>query len=163
MSEGSPDGSVPALIEPLRVDIAAGRVTYRDFRLSVGRFANDWQNKLNMSGDIDLTRKPPYVNRISFEVPFQSIARTAASFRQVAGAAEQLTKAIQGLPIDPGTLLLVDLSYSGPLAGADGAPAQLTEAYSVRVDEQALERITVKDVVGTVKGIADLFRKKPKQ
>ena len=162
LSEGSPDGSVPALIEPLRVDIAAGRVTYRDFRLSVGRFANDWQNKLVMAGDIDLTRKPPYVNRISFEVPFQSIARTAASFKQIAGAAEQLTKAIQGLPIDPGTLLLVDVTLSGPLAGPDGAPAQLTEDYSVRVDEQALERITVKDVIGTVKGIADLFRKKPK-
>ena len=160
MSEGSPDGSVPALIEPLRVDIAAGRVTYRDFRLSVGRFANDWQNKLNMSGDIDLTRKPPYVNRISFEVPFQSIARTAASFKQIAVAAEQLTKAIQGLPIDPGTLLLVDVTLSGPLAGPDGAPAQLTEDYSVRLDERALERLTVKDVVGTVKGIADLFRKK---
>ncbi len=160
MSEGSADGSVPALIEPLRVDIAAGRVTYRDFRLNVGRFANDWQNKLIMSGDIDLTRKPPYVNRISFEVPFQSIARTAASFKQIAGAAEQLTKAIQALPIDPGTLLLVDITFSGPLAGPDGTPAKLTEDYSVRFDEEALKRVTVKDVVGTVKGIADLFRKK---
>jgi hypothetical protein len=160
LSEGSPDGSIPALIEPLRVDITSGRLTYRDFRLSIGRFANDWQNKLNMAGDIDLTRKPPYVNKISFEVPFQSIARTAASFKQIAGAAEQLTKAIQGLPIDPGTLLLVDLSYSGPLAGPDGSPAQLTEEYSVRFDEEALKRTTVKDVVGTIKGIADLFRKK---
>jgi hypothetical protein len=163
MSEGSPDGSVPALIEPLRIEIAAGRLTYRDFRLSIGRFANDWQNKLNMSGDIDLTRKPPYVNRISFEVPFQSIARTAASFKQIAGAAEQLTKAIQGLPIDPGTLLLVDVTFSGPLAGPDGTPAKLTEDYSVRFDEEALKRTTVKDVVGTVKGIADLFRKKKDQ
>jgi len=160
MSEGSADGSVPALIEPLRVDIAAGRLTYRDFRLLIGRFANDWQNKLNMAGDIDLTRKPPYVNKISFEVPFQSIARTAASFKQIAGAAEQLTKAIQGLPIDPGTLLLVDVTFSGPLAGPDGTPAQLTEDYSVRFDDEALKRTTVKDVVGTVKGIADLFRKR---
>lgn len=161
VSEGSADGSVPALIDPLRVEIAAGRLTYRDFRLSIGRFAKDWQNKLNMSGDIDLTRKPPYVNSISFEVPFQSIARTAAGFKQIAGPAEQITKAIQALPIDPGTLLLVDVTYSGPLAAPDGTPAQLTEHFSVRLDEQALQRVTVRDVVGTVKGIADLFKKKP--
>ena len=161
VSEGSADGSVPALIDPLRVEIAAGRLTYRDFRLSIGRFSSDWQNKLKMSGDIDLTRKPPYVNSISFEVPFQSIARTAAGFKQIAGPAEQITKAIQALPIDPGTLLLVDVTYSGPLASPDGTPAQLTEQFSVRLDEQALQRVTVRDVVGTVKGIADLFKKKP--
>lgn len=160
-SEGSPDGIVPGLIEPLRVDVASGRLTYRDFKLRVGRFANDWQLKLSLAGDVDLTRKPPYVNDISFEVPLQSIARTAGGYQKISDLSKDVTKLIQALPIDPGELVIVGIRYYGPLEDADGKPVPLQEEYTTRIDDAALKKINLGDVVDTIKGIGDLFRKKP--
>ena len=160
----SKDGTVAAQIEPLRVEVAAGQVRYRDFRVNVGRISGDWQQKLTIAGDIDIVRKPPYANSISLRVPFQSIARTAGGFQDIRAESEEVTKVFQGLPIDPGEVVVVDLDYSGPLGQVDGKSVPLTMKWKLDVDKSKLSPQKIGEAVAdTAVKVFDLFRKNKKK
>ena len=159
----STDGTVAAQIDPLRVEVTAGQIRYQDFKVKVGRISGDWQQKLTIAGDIDIVRKPPYANSISLRVPLQSIARTAGGFEDIRAEAAQITKFFQGMPIDPGEVVVVDLDYSGPLGQVDGKSVPLQMKWKLDVDKSKLSPQKVGDAVIDAAGkVLDFFNKRKK-
>lgn len=106
-----------AQMDPLRVKVARGRLTYRDFALRVGRTQQgSWRNSLVFSGDVDLAATPIYANEIKTVVPLADAANWSRDargvFDSIQAASPQLLKS-----------LTVGVRFSGPLYDASGRPA----------------------------------------
>lgn len=142
-----------ALVEPLDIAIAKGRLTYRDFALRAGRMASGaWKNSLLFAGDIDLGAAVPYARSITTTVPLSDVARWSSDarrvFDQIALAAPELAKA-----------LTVGVDLSGPLFDAQGKPARLKEQLKLP-DIGDVLRDNPGSIIDAAGGIFDALRRK---
>jgi hypothetical protein len=145
-----------AQIDPLRVIVSKGRLTYRDFSLRAGKTQTGaWRNSLVFSGDIDLAATPMYANEIRTAVPLSDAAnwsRDARSVVDTIGAASpELLKSLS-----------VGVKLSGPLFDANGKPAKLKQELALPDIGDVLKRDPGAVVEG-IGGIIDAFRKKDKK
>ena len=145
-----------AQIDPLRVIVSKGRLTYRDFSLRAGKTQTGaWRNSLVFSGDIDLAATPMYANEIRTAVPLSDAAnwsRDARSVVDTIGAASpELLKSLS-----------VGVKLSGPLFDANGKPAKLKQELALPDIGDVLKRDPGAVIEG-IGGLIDAFRKKDKK
>lgn len=145
-----------AQIDPLRVTVSKGRLTYRDFSLRAGKTQTGaWRNSLVFSGDIDLTATPMYANEIRTAVPLSDAANWSRDargvFETIGAASPELLKSLS-----------VGVKLSGPLFDANGKPAKLKQELALPDILDVLKRDpgAVAEGIG---GIIDAFRKKDKK
>jgi hypothetical protein len=111
-------GGVAAYLDPLSVQVAKGRMTYRDLTLKVGKTAQGgWRNSLVFAGDIDLAVKPIRANSITTAIPLSDLgnwSRDARGLFESLGASNpQLLKS-----------LTVGVEMKGPLFDPSGKPVK---------------------------------------
>ena len=145
-----------AQIDPLRVTVSKGRLTYRDFSLRAGKTQTGaWRNSLVFSGDIDLTATPMYANEIRTAVPLSDAANWSRDargvFERIGAVSPELLKSLS-----------VGVKLSGPLFDANGKPAKLNQELALPDILDVLKRDpgAVAEGIG---GIIDAFRKKDKK
>ena len=156
---------VPANVGPLVAAVRAGQLTYRDFVVGVDRIGTQWQLVLNFSGDIDLSRDPAWARAITARYPASSIVRTVAGVASgisspVDETIQDISNALNMLPMDLGNLLAVEITFSGPLGPVNGKTVPLdTSVHPVigKVDP-------IKGAGQVIDALDGLFgKKKPKQ
>lgn len=145
-----------AQIDPLRVTVSKGRLTYRDFSLRAGKTQTGaWRNSLVFSGDIDLAATPMYANEIRTAVPLSDAANWSSDargvFETIGAASPELLKA-----------LTVGVKLSGPLFDASGKPAKLKQELALP-DIGDVLRDNPAAVIKGIGGVIDAFRKKDKK
>jgi hypothetical protein len=145
-----------AQIDPLRVIVSKGRLTYRDFSLRAGKTQTGaWRNSLVFSGDIDLAATPMYANEIRTAVPLSDAANWSRDARNIfdtiGAASPELLKSLS-----------VGVKLSGPLFDANGKPAKLKQELALPDIGDALKRDPGAVIEG-IGGIIDAFRKKDKK
>jgi|GEM_PF-2530351 len=164
--KSSVDPVVPANVGPLVASVRAGQLTYRDFVIGVDRIGTQWQLVLNFSGDIDLSRDPAWARAITARYPASSIVRTMAGVASgisspVDETIQDISNALNMLPMDLGNLLAVEITFSGPLGPVNGKDVPLdTSVHPVigKVDP-------IKGAGQVLDALDGLFgnKKKPKQ
>lgn len=164
--KSSVDPVVPANVGPLAASVRAGQLTYRDFVIGVDRMGTQWQLVLNFSGDIDLSRDPAWARAITARYPASSIVRTVAGVASgisspVDETIQDISNALNMLPMDLGNLLAVEITFSGPLGPVNGKDVPLdTSVHPVigKVDP-------IKGAGQVIDALDGLFgnKKKPKQ
>ena len=153
LAQDAKSDTIPALIEPLVVTVRKGSLTYKDFIVKAGKFGDQWQQVLKLSGDINLGKTPPYANAITCRYPLSSLGRSiGGASGSLSTTAQQLSEAIKKLPIDPGDLVQVDITLSGPLGDVDGKPVPLQSQVKMVFDASAL------DAKRIGKGVGDLIK-----
>jgi len=153
LAQSANSDTVPARIEPLIVTVRQGLLRYDNFVVKAGRVGDQWQQVLKLSGDIDLRRIPPYANAITCRYPISSIGRTAvAASSSVAPILQNISAAIKQLPVDPGDLLQVDVTLSGPLGEVNGKPVPLNSQVKLVFDASAIDGKAIQ------KGIGDILK-----
>ena len=145
-----------AQIDPLRVNVSKGRLTYRDFNLRAGKTQQGaWRNTLVFSGDIDLASTPMFVNEIKTAVPLSDAANWSSDargvFEAIGAASPELLKS-----------LTVGVKLSGPVFDANGKPAKLKQEVALP-DIADILRDNPGAVIDTVGGIIDAFKKRKKK
>lgn len=164
LAQNAKSETIPARIEPLVIAVRQGKLKYSDFTVKAGRFGEQWQQKLVLSGDIDLGRTPPFANAITCRYPISSLGRTIGGVSgPLSSTLQEISTAIAALPIDPGELLQVDVTLSGPLQGSDGAEVPLQSKVKLVFDASSIDSKdvgkTIKDVGKTIDGFRKLFGK----
>jgi hypothetical protein len=152
--------TVPAQIDPLILTIRKGRLTYANFIVRVAKVGPQWQQVLKLSGDVDLTRTPPYANAITIRYPIASIGRTATG--AVSGQLPEVTeinRLVAQLPVDPGELLDVDVTFSGPLGKVDGKDVPLQRSTKLVFDPSAMNAKTIQKGIENLPQTIDSFKK----
>ncbi len=162
LAQESKETTIPARIDPLAIMVRHGRLTYSDFVVKAGKFGDLWQHVLKLSGDIDLTKTPPYANAITCRYPLSSLGRTmGAASGPFSTTAQALSAQIRNLPIDPGDLVQVDVTLSGPLGEVDGQASALESQVKLTFDPSAIDAKQVekgiKDLGKTVNDFKKLF------
>ncbi|MEY2716864.1 MAG: hypothetical protein RIT24_3207, partial [Planctomycetota bacterium] len=147
---------VSAYLDPLRVQIAKGRLTYRDFTLKVGKTsAGSWRNSLVFAGDVDLASTPIRANSITTAIPLSDLGNWS---RQARGLFESIGTG------NPELLkrLTVGVELKGPLFDPSGKPVKPEPRFKwpeigdvVREDPGS--------IIDAVGDIADIFKDKPKK
>ena len=145
-----------AQIDPLRVTVSKGRLTYRDFTLRAGKMQQGaWRNSLVFSGDIDLASVPMRANEIATAIPLSDAANWSSAargvFETIGAASPELLKS-----------LTVGLKLSGPIFDANGKPAKLKQEVVLPDVGQAL-RDNPAGVIDAVGDIFDALRKRDKK
>jgi hypothetical protein len=145
-----------AQIDPLRVTVSKGRLTYRDFTLRAGKTQQGaWRNSLVFSGDVDLASVPMRANEIKTAIPLSDAANWSSDargvFEAIGAASPELLKS-----------LTVGLKLSGPLFDANGKPAKLKQELALPDVGQVL-RDNPGAVIDAVGDIFDAFRKRDKK
>ena len=145
-----------AQIDPLRVTVSKGRLTYRDFTLRAGKTQQGaWRNSLVFSGDVDLASVPMRANEIKTAIPLSDAANWSSDARgileAIGAASPELLKS-----------LTVGLKLSGPLFDASGKPAKLKQELALPDVGQVL-RDNPGAVIDAVGDIFDAFRKRDKK
>jgi hypothetical protein len=142
-----------ALVEPLALDVAKGRLVYRDFALRAGKTASgQWKNSLVFAGDIDLAPASPVARAISTAVPLADAARWSSDARRVF---EEIERAAP----DVAKALTVGVELSGPLFDAQGRPAKLKEKLKLP-DLGDVLRDNPGALIDAAGGIFDALRRK---
>ena len=153
LAQDAKSDTIPARIEPLVITARKGILTYKDFIVKAGKFGDQWQQVLKLSGDINLGKTPPYANAITCRYPLSSLGRSiGGASGALSSTAQQLSEAIKKLPIDPGDLVQVDITLSGPLGDVDGKPVPLQSQVKMVFDASAL------DAKRIGKGVGDLIK-----
>lgn len=152
--------TVPAQIDPLVLTIRKGRLTYSNFIVRVAKVGPQWQQVLKLSGDVDLTRKPAFANAITIRYPIASIGRTAtgAASSQLPEVTE-INRLIAQLPVDPGELLDVDVTFSGPLGQVDGKDVPLQRSTKLVFDPSAINAKQIQKGIENLPQTIDSFKK----
>lgn len=156
--------TIPAQVQPLVITVRAGQLKYADFIVRAGKFGDQWQQTLKLSGDIDLTHTPPYANAITCRYPLASLARSVGGAAGgLSGTMTQLSEAIAALPIDPGELVQADITLSGPLGEVNGKKVPLASNVKLVFDASSLDakhiEKGIRDIGGTIDKIKGLFGK----
>jgi len=147
---------VSAYLEPLRAQIAKGRMTYRDFTLKVGKTAaGSWRNSLVFAGDIDLASAPIRANSITTAIPLSDLGNWS---RQARGLFESIGTS------NPELLkrLTVGVELKGPLFDPAGKPVKPEPKFKWP-DVGDVLRDDPGSIIDAVGGIADIFKDKPKK
>ncbi len=152
--------TVPAQIDPLILTVRKGRLTYANFIVRVAKVGPQWQQVLKLSGDVDLTKTPPFANAITIRYPIASIGRTATG----AGSSQlpevtEINRLIAQLPVDPGELLDVDVTFSGPLGKVDGKEVPLQRSTKLVFDPSAIDAKKIQKGIENLPQTIDTFKK----
>ncbi|MDZ4830341.1 MAG: hypothetical protein SGJ09_09115 [Phycisphaerae bacterium] len=143
-------------IEPLAVNVKNGILTYKDFGLRIGRMPqgapSPWKTTLDMQGEIDLTRKPPYAVAITTALPASQAGNFSSDVRK-------FFDTLGGPDSDLAKTLSIGITMFGPLFDAQGRAAKLEQ----KVTLPKLEDIA-KDPGKLIEQGLDIFKKiqKPK-
>lgn len=164
LAQSAKSDTIPARIEPLIITVRKGILRYSDFRVEAGKFGDQWQQKLKLSGDIDLCKTPPYAIAITCRYPLSSLGRTIGGASSgLSSTMQQLSDAISKLPVDPGDLMQVDITLSGPLGEVQGKSVPLASKVKLVFDASSLDgkkiQDGIKNIGGTLKDIGKLFGK----
>jgi hypothetical protein len=147
---------VAAYLDPLRVQIAKGRLTYRDFTLKVGKTATgSWRNSLVFAGDIDLAATPIRANSITTAIPLSDLGNWS---RQARGLFESIGTGSPELL----KRLTVGVELKGPLFDPSGKPVKPEPKFKWPEIGDVL-REDPGSVIDAVGDIADIFKDKPKK
>lgn len=152
--------TVPAQIDPLILTVRKGRLTYANFIVRVAKVGPQWQQVLKLSGDVDLTKTPPFANAITIRYPIASIGRTAtgAASSQLPEVTE-INRLIAQLPVDPGEMLDVDVTFSGPLGKVDGKEVPLKRSTKLVFDPSAIDAKKIQKGIENLPQTIDNFKK----
>jgi len=152
--------TVPAQIDPLILTVRKGRLTYANFIVRVAKVGPQWQQVLKLSGDVDLTRTPPFANAITIRYPIASIGRTVtgAASSQLPEVTE-INELVAKLPVDPGELLDVDVTFSGPLGKVDGKDVPLKSSKKLVFDPSAIDAKKIQQGIQNIPEVIDGFKK----
>jgi len=157
--EGKP---VDGLIDPLVVQVRRGQLGYQNFNIYLEKQGNTWVTQLIFSGDIDLTRTPPFARSIAANYPMSSLAR---QFLSNVPSADGGAEVQQVLGLATGALGMVQLriTFSGPLGDVNGKPMELKRKVKVDVKPEAIGQGIGDFLKGAGNGLRDLFDKKQQQ
>jgi hypothetical protein len=152
--------TIPAQIDPLLLTVRKGRLTYANFIIRVAKVGPQWQQVLKLSGDINLARTPAFANAITVRYPIASIGRTGtgAVSSQLPEVTE-INRLIAQLPVDPGELLDVDVTFSGPLGKVDGKDVPLNRTTKLVFDPSALDSKKIQKGIDNLPQTIDSFKK----
>ncbi len=105
------------LIEPLAVKATNGVVRYDRFGVKLGKVTapsgTSWKTALDMKGEIDLGKKPAYVNGITFALPASQVGNFSADARR-------FFEKLGGADSDAAKALSIGVTLFGPLYDAQG-------------------------------------------
>ena len=127
-----PTSTIPAHIDPLKFKIDRGHLTYQDFQIGIGRYGASWKSILFLSGDIDLTKTPPYANSIVVGYPASSVARELTDVGVVGDVASKINQILQQIPASVGDSIRIKAVFSGPLGSGD--KLKMTVQPEVQID-----------------------------
>ncbi len=160
LAQDAKSDTIPARIEPLVITVRKGSLTYKDFVVKAGKFGDQWQQVLKLSGDIDLAKTPPYANAITCRYPLSSLGRSVGGASAgLSTTMQQLSEAIKSLPVDPGELMQVDITLSGPLGDVDGKPVPLQSQVKMVFDASSLDGKKIQKGIENIGGTIDTFKK----
>ncbi|NBU42298.1 MAG: hypothetical protein EBS51_16160 [Planctomycetia bacterium] len=149
--------TVPGLVSPLNGTLTKGLLTYRDFKVQLGRLGKaGWQQTLFSDARINLAASPAVAEPITIRYPASSITNLLAKIPGMQGVLGRLNNLLGGANDTIQQAAQVKVSFTGPL---DGSELKMTVSPEVDLG---------KDVGGTIKGIEqgiggalnDLFGKK---
>ncbi|MFM7806637.1 MAG: hypothetical protein ACKPEA_01745, partial [Planctomycetota bacterium] len=116
--------TVPGLVSPLVGSVTAGVLTYRDFKVQVGRLGKSaWQQTLLNDARIDLGRAPPMAEPITIRYPAASVANLLSGIPGARGLLGKLNDALGSNGQKVGEIAQVAIDFTGPL---DGTPLKET-------------------------------------
>lgn len=157
--EGKP---VDGLIDPLVVQVRRGQLGYQNFNIYLEKQGNTWVTQLIFSGDIDLTRTPPFARSIAANYPMSSLARQFLSnVPNADGGAE--VQQVLGLATGALGMVQLRITFSGPLGEVNGKPMELKRKVKVDVKPEAIGQGIGDFLKGAGDGLRDLFDKKKQQ
>ena len=156
----APQGKpVDGVINPLVVSVRAGQLTYTDFDIGIERQGDGWRTRLIFSGDIDLSRVPPYARRIAANYPLGSVARDVVGLLPNEDGGGAVSNALNTLSLGLGDAVQLQVSMRGPLGEVDGRPAKLERKVKVVLDDRALQQGAGKAIEAVGGLIGDLIKK----
>jgi hypothetical protein len=153
-SQGS---TVPGLVSPLAGTLSNGLLTYRDFKVQVGRLGKaGWQQTLFSDARINLAASPAVAEPITIRYPASSITNVLAKIPGMRSVLGKINNVLGGANETIQQAAQVKVSFTGPL---DGSELKMTVSPEIDLG---------KDVGGTIQGIEkgiggaldDLFGKK---
>lgn len=157
--EGKP---VDGLIDPLVVQVRRGQLGYQNFNIYLEKQGATWVTQLIFSGDIDLTRTPPFARSIAANYPMSSLARQFLSnVPNADGGAE--VQQVLGLATGALGMVQLRITFSGPLGEVNGKPMELKRKVKVDVKPEAIGQGIGDFLKGAGDGLRDIFDKKKQQ
>lgn len=118
--KASQDKTIPGLISPLNGVIAQGVLTYRDFKVQVGRLGKAaWQQTLLSDARIDLRRSPAFAEPITIRYPASSVTNVMAGIPGMAKVLGSINNALGKSNDAIQQAVQVKVSFTGPLDGSD--------------------------------------------
>jgi hypothetical protein len=111
--------TVPGLVSPLVGSVTAGVLTYKDFKVQVGRLGtSSWQQTLLSDARIDLGRSPPVAEPITIRYPAGSVANLLSGVPGARGLLGKLNDALGSGGQKVGDAVQVAIDFTGPLDGS---------------------------------------------
>ncbi|NBX25677.1 MAG: hypothetical protein EBQ99_06455 [Planctomycetes bacterium] len=150
--------TVPGLVSPLAGSVTAGVLTYRDFKVQVGRLGKSgWQQTLLSDARINLGSAPPMAEPITIRYPAASVANLLSGIPGARGLLGKLNDALGSNGEKVGEIAQVAIDFTGPL---DGGKLKETVRPEFEVPKGLGEEIrkgAEKAVGDALGGIGDLF------
>jgi hypothetical protein len=110
--------TVPGLVSPLAGSVTAGVLTYRDFKVQVGRLGKSgWQQTLLSDARINLGSTPPMAEPITIRYPAGSVANLLSGIPGARGLLGKLNDALGSNGEKVGEMAQVAIDFTGPLDG----------------------------------------------
>ena len=150
---------VDGVINPLVVSVRAGQLAYKDFDIGIERQGDGWRTRLIFSGDIDLSKAPPYARRIAANYPLGSVARDVVGLLPNEDGGGSVASALNTMSLGLGDALQLQVSMRGPLGEVAGRPAKLDRTVKLVFDERAAKQGAGKAIEAVGGLIGDLIKK----
>jgi len=143
--------TIPGLVSPLNGSIAQGILTYRDFKVQVGKLGpNAWQQTLFSDARINLVAVPAVADPITIRYPLSSIANFLGGIAPMRSVLSTINKALGSANGSIQQAVQVKVQFTGPL---DGSPLKI--AVSPEVDLPKGMGGNIQNNIG--KALGDLF------
>ncbi len=153
-SDGKP---IDGRIDPLRVAIRAGQLSYKDFNIFVERQGDGWVTQLIFDGNIDLTTSPPFARSLAANYPFSSVARSVLNVLPNEDGGGTASDILNTLSMGAGDAIQLRVTMRGPLGDVNGRPAKLERKVKIAFRPDALQQGVGNAVKDVGKAIGDLF------
>ena len=144
-------------IDPLRVTVRAGQLTYKDFNIYIERQGDAWVTRLIFDGDIDLTRSPPFARKLAANYPFSSVARSVLNVIPNEDGGGSAADILNTLSMGAADAIQLRVTMRGPLGDVNGRPAKLERKVKIDFRPDALEKGVGNAVKDIGKSIGDIF------
>ena len=165
------DGTIPVKFMPLDATIVRGDLSYRDFRVFVGRLGADtWKVPLIGDGLVRLAQEPPYVDHIDILYPYAAVVNTLGRNETGRGVLDDINRGVAAVPGMQKALgsLQIGVRFYGPMDGSDLRQKYLPVKLNGRDLKDALGEVG-KEIGESIKGLGkdlgkglgDIFKKPP--